>query len=199
MPKTGRATGIPNLLIYGPHAVGFQLLTLEDPTRSFPSDDPAAPRSRPVRVYIWYPAEGASGKAMKVGDFVRLAADDFRLTTKASSDARTEANLPVPLAKGLDRPQTQALMKSPIKAILGAEAGPGTSPLLIVGQGLYYESPLSHIFLCEYLASRGYVVASCPLLGTQHRLVNLNVEDLETAIRDLEFAAAVVERLTKKK
>ena len=55
-----------------------------------------------------------------------------------------------------------------------------------MGQGLYYESPIAHAILAEYLASHGHVVATCPLIGTGSRLVNLDVVDLETQIRDLE-------------
>lgn len=64
-----------------------------------------------------------------------------------------------------------------------------------MGQGLYYESPLSHFVLCEFLASYGYVVATSPLLGTRYRLVNINVEDVETEVRDMEFVLAAVRTL----
>ncbi len=171
-------------LTYGSHSVGFSLLQTTDFSRSFPSVDMASYQGRPMRVYLWYPSEAREGPAMKLGDFIQMAADDFRRT------GQSRVGLPVPLMKGLEPPQLQALRESPLKAIRDAKRLPGTFPLLVLGQGLYYESPLSEVFLCEYLASRGYIVVTCPLLGTQSRLVNLKAEDLETEVRDMEFALA---------
>jgi len=173
-------------LTYGPHPVGFELVQTADPSRAFPSLDGSGFRDRPMRIYIWYPAREAGDTPLTIGDFVRMAADDFRLS---DGPAAGGASLPVPLARGLDDRERAALMARPLAARRSVPAA-GEFPLLVLGQGLYYESPLSHIYLCEYLASRGYVVATCPLLGTQYRLVNLNIEDLETEIRDLEYTIA---------
>ncbi len=171
----------------GPYPVGFELVRTVDPSRAFPSLDGAGFRDRPMRIYIWYPAREAGDTPLTIGDFVRMAADDFRLS---DSPAAAGASLPVPLARGLDDGERAALMARPLAARLGAPAAAGEFPLIVLGQGLYYESPLSQVYLCEYLASRGYVVVTCPLLGMQYRLVNLNIEDLETEIRDMEFAIA---------
>jgi hypothetical protein len=164
-------------LRFGPHPVGFELNEAVDNSRSFPSADGSGFRRRPMRIYVWYPAAEAGNRPLTVGDFVRMAGEDFRIPNR----------LTVPLAKGLDEAQRRALMKKPLKSFAAARAAQGEFPLLVLGQGLYYESPLSQVVLCEYLASLGYVVATCPLLGTQYRLVNINVEDLETEVRDLEF------------
>jgi pimeloyl-ACP methyl ester carboxylesterase len=164
-------------LQFGPHPVGFELKEAVDNSRSFPSTDGSGLGGRPIRIYIWYPAAEAGSQPLTVGDFVRMAGDDFRIPNRP----------PVPLVKGLDEAQRGALMKKPLKSFAAARVAQGEFPLLVIGQGLYYESPLSQAVLCEYLASLGYVVATCPLLGTQYRLVNINVEDLETEVRDLEF------------
>lgn len=171
----------------GPHPVGFELVQTADPARAFPSLEGAGFRDRPMRIYLWYPAREAGSAPLTIGDFVRMAADDFRLS---DGPAAGGASLPVPLARGLDDGERAALMARPLAARLGAPAAAGEFPLLVMGQGLYYESPLSQVYLAEHMASRGYVVATCPLLGTQYRLVNLSVEDLETEIRDMEFAIA---------
>jgi pimeloyl-ACP methyl ester carboxylesterase len=63
-----------------------------------------------------------------------------------------------------------------------------------MGQGLYYESPVSHAVLGEYLASHGFVVATCPLVGTRSPLVRLDAVDLETQVRDMEFVMARIRR-----
>lgn len=71
----------------------------------------------------------------------------------------------------------------------------GRFPLVIFGQGLYYESPLTQVILAEYLVSQGYVVASFPLLGTYSRLVNRDLVDLETEVRDMEFVISQTRHL----
>ncbi|MCK7481370.1 MAG: tetratricopeptide repeat protein [Candidatus Moduliflexus flocculans] len=108
-----------------------------------------------------------------------MALDDFRTFL-----------LPVPLSKGLDSVALGKLRDSPAGAVRGAAAATGKFPLLVLGQGLYYESPLCHFVLCEFLAAHGYVVATSPLRGTRCRLVNITVEDLETEVRDMESVMA---------
>ncbi|MBM3305002.1 MAG: tetratricopeptide repeat protein [Candidatus Aminicenantes bacterium] len=188
--SAGFATGPAAELEYGPFAVGFEIIQTVDICRPFPAEDGSGFRGRPMRAYIWYPARETSPQPLTVGNFVCMASDDFRLSRGISGAEGNDVRLPVPLAKGLDTPELQALMRKPMKAGLGVRPAQGKFPLIVLGQGLYYESPLSQAVLSEYLASRGYVVATCPLLGTQYRLVNMTAEDLETQIRDLEFVIA---------
>jgi pimeloyl-ACP methyl ester carboxylesterase len=177
-------------LKYGPHPVGFELIQGEDASRSFPAESGTGFRARPLRIYIWYPAQAAGTDPMTVGDFIDLAADDFRLSRGAASSSGAADRLPVPLAKGLDARELQVLKERHLKAFRDIPAASGPFPLLVLGQGLYYESPLAQVYLSEYLASRGYVVATSPLLGTRYRLENLSVSDLETEVRDMEFVLA---------
>ncbi len=162
----------------GPFRPGFRLIETSDASRSFPSEGPDG-AARPMRVYVWYPAKPTTAARMRFEDYVQMALEDFQTSI-----------LPVPLTKGLDPRALKDLRASSVRAVRDAEPGPGRFPLLIFGQGLYYESPLAHFILCEFLASHGYVVATSPLLGTRYRLVNINVEDLETEVRDMEFVKA---------
>jgi pimeloyl-ACP methyl ester carboxylesterase len=168
----------------GPHQPGFRLIETSDATRSFPSDEGPGQVARPLRVYVWYPAKPSAGPRMRLDDYIALALDDFRT-----------ALLPVPLSKGLDASALETLRESPVGAVRGAAPEPARFPLLVLGQGLYYESPLCHFVLCEFLASHGYVVATSPLVGTRYRLVNINVEDVETEVRDMESVLAAAREL----
>ena len=165
----------------GPFTPGFRLIEASDASRSFPADGGTGTAARPIRIYVWYPAEPSANAPLRLDDYARLAREDFR-----------PASLPVPLAKGVEAANLAMFLNRPAGAVRAAEAAAGKFPLLVLGQGLFYESPLSHFVLCEYLASHGYVVATSPLLGTRYRLVNLNVEDVETEVRDMEFARAAV-------
>jgi hypothetical protein len=63
-------------------------------------------------------------------------------------------------------------------------------PLIVLGTGLYYESPVTFAALAEYLAGRGSVVASTPLNGTNSPVARVVETDLETQVRDLEQVVA---------
>ncbi|MEW6363446.1 MAG: tetratricopeptide repeat protein [Acidobacteriota bacterium] len=175
-------------LASGRNAVGFKLIVAADPTRSYPAAAGTSVQDRPMRVYLWYPAVPDQGKPLTIGDFVRWAGEDFGETTRGRPAG--EPALPVPLKRGLEAEDIGPLLARPLRSHLGPSAASGEFPLLVFGQGLYYESPLSNAVLCEYLASRGFIVATCPLVGTRYRLTNLNAEDLETQVRDLEFVLA---------
>lgn len=97
-----------------------------------------------------------------------------------------------PFARSLGKERYEEISRSPVQAAEGVRPAPGRFPLIVVGQGLYYESPVSHAVLGEYLASHGFVVATCPLVGTSSPLVRLDAVDLETQVRDMEFVVARV-------
>jgi hypothetical protein len=171
--------GLPS----GPYTPGFRLIETSDTSRAFPSEGPAG-AARPMRIYVWYPAKPTAAARMRLEDYVQMALADFRPSA-----------LPVPLARGLEPGALTALRAASVEAVREAEAGPGKFPVLVFGQGLFFESPLSNFILCEYLASQGYIVATCPLRGTLSRLVSLDVEDIETEARDMEFVGAEACRL----
>jgi pimeloyl-ACP methyl ester carboxylesterase len=168
----------------GPFQPGFRLIETSDATRSFPPDDGPGPVARPLRIYVWYPAKPSANRPMRLDDYIALALDDFHTPL-----------LPVPLSKGLDPSALEKLRESPVGAVRGAAPEPARFPVLVLGQGLYYESPLCHFVLCEFLASHGYVVATSPLVGTRYRLVNITVEDVETEVRDMESVLAAAREL----
>src|SRR5512135_270497 len=168
----------------GPFGPGFRLIETVDASRSFPAAGGTGVSPRPMRVYVWYPAARTAGGPMRLDDYVRLALADFRPPV-----------LPVPLAKGFKPAELETLRQAPVRAVRGAAPAAGKFPLLVLGQGLFYESPLAHFVLCEFLAAHGYVVATSPLLGTRYRLVNISVEDIETEARDMESVLGEALRL----
>ena len=172
----------------GKYNTGFRLITTQDLSRVYPTNNSAELNPRPIRIYIWYPAEQSAQPPMKFNEYVCMAHDDFNSPSDIIPESKLREILPVQILKGVPSEKIDTILTQPTYAIRDAAPKTGKYPLLIFGQGLYYESPLSHFILCEYLASYGYVVATCPLLGTYYRLVNITVEDLETQVRDLEFA-----------
>lgn len=177
----------------GPYPVGFQLLAEQDRSRFVVADD-GATYARPIRVYVWYPAKAAS-KPIRFGRYAALADDDI---WPAEISGRTHGVLKFsrgPLARSLDPAAFEALLQRPLLATENAKAAPGRFPLIAIGLGLYWESPITFVTMAEYLAGRGFVVVTDPLVGTNSPLVRLDAQDLETQVRNLEFAIARARQL----
>lgn len=171
----------------GTFRTGFRLVSIQDISRFYPNNDSAGLTPRTIRIYIWYPAVESEQTCMKLNDYIKLAVDDFNIPKLEGQRKNIFDVLPVQLQKGVPSEKINNLLNKHTFAKRNIAPKTGKYPLIVFGQGLYYESPLSHFVMCEFLASHGYVVATCPLLGTHYRLVNLNTEDLETQVRDLEF------------
>jgi tetratricopeptide (TPR) repeat protein len=181
----------------GPYRVGFRLIEEQDSSRSIriAGANPEV-RTRTVRVYLWYPARPApEAEPMRFGRYAALADDDIWPGDILDGARERMAFSRRPLARSLAPERLDALLAQPVRAFENAESVPGPFPLIVVAQGLYYESPIAHAMLCEHLAGRGFVVATAPLVGTHSPLVSLDVIDLETQVRDLEFAIARVRAL----
>jgi dienelactone hydrolase len=181
-------------LAKGPHAVGFRLLAEQDLSRSVSASDGKGTYARPIRVYVWYPARAAS-KPMRFGRYAALADDDV-WPAEISGSARDALKFSRgPLARSLAPAAFEALLQRPMRADENARPAAGRFPLIALGQGLYYESPIALAALAEFLAGRGFVVVTTPLVGTNSPVVRIDAQDLETQVRDLEFAIARARRL----
>ena len=152
--------------------------------------------SRPIRVYLWYPAVGSEElQPMRFGRYAELADDDIwpeeivgELHERLGFSSR-------PLARSLGGERFNALLKQQVTAVEDAAPLDGPFPLIVVGQGVYYESPIVFAALGEYLATKGFVVATSPLSGTNSPIVTVDVKGLETQVRDLEFVIGIARKL----
>ncbi|NIM16319.1 MAG: hypothetical protein GTO45_30345 [Candidatus Aminicenantes bacterium] len=171
----------------GKYPVGFQLQEVIDFSRVYPSRPSQRLNSRVIRIYLWYPAQSAGKQPIRLKDYVNMAVTDFIPGDRIQQERNDSSSWPVPLKKGIPKQLLAKLLKENTISSKDVPGAKGPFPLIVLGQGLYYESPLSHFILCEFLASHGYVVATCPLVGSFYRLVNIHARDLETQMRDLEF------------
>jgi len=181
----------------GEFSVGFQMLEAQDHSRMVTGgSSPAVSHPRPIRVYLWYPAvRSEQDNLIRFGRYAELANDDIwsadivgGLHEKLSYSGR-------PLARALSEEQFEALSQQPLTAVEDSTPLGGPFPLVVIGQGVYYESPIVFAALAEYLAGRGFVVVTSPLVGTNSPIVTVDVVGLETQVRDLEFAVAYARRL----
>jgi hypothetical protein len=177
----------------GAFSVGFQLLEAQDDSRTITARTAPTPRPRPMRTYLWYPAE-RSAQTMAFGRYVRLADEDI-WPPEIAGDLREQLNSSRrPPARSLGPTGFEALLRRPVGAAENAKPLDGPFPLIVIAQGWSVESPITFSALSEYLASHGFVVASAPLAGTNSPLVRITAQDVETEVRDVEFVIAQVRR-----
>jgi hypothetical protein len=194
--QTDSAAGGAFGLEPGEYAVGFRLLEERDDSRAVTGGIAAGTHPRPIRVYLWYPAAGTEDAApMRFGRFVSLADEDIWPAEISGALREALGFSRRALARSLGPEAMQALAERPVRAVENAQALEGPFSLIVIAQGLYYESPIAFAALAEHLAGRGFVVATTPLVGTDSPIVKLELPDLETQVRDLEFVIARARRL----
>ena len=64
-------------------------------------------------------------------------------------------------------------LQRPMLAVENAKPAAGRFPLIAFGEGLYYESPIAFAAMGEFLAGRGFVVVTTPLVGTNSTIVRV--------------------------
>lgn len=174
----------------GEHQVGFKLTEYKDFSRTFIADSPlkqlsSEEKARSIRMYTWYPAKLNNRKTNTLKDFFIQSLEDFgSINDKSKLDDYVYFS---PQFNRIPKSQIDKLLEQECISVNNADMADGQFPVIVLGQGYYYESPISHIILCEYLASHGYIVVTCPLFGTYSKAVELNMVDFETQVKDLEF------------
>jgi dienelactone hydrolase len=180
----------------GERSVGFRLIEAQDLSRAVTGGFSTRAHPRPIRIYLWYPANGTNDpQVMRFGRYAALADEDV-WPPEIAGGLNEKLNFSRgPLARSLGPERFETLLQRPVLAVENAEALVGPFPLIVIGQGLYYEFPIAFAALAEYLAGRGFVVATAPLVGTNSALVRIDIQDLETQVRDLEFVIGQARRL----
>ena len=175
----------------GTNFVGFRLLEGEDHSRKVTGGAGSTAHPRPVRTYLWYPAERTrAAQPMRFGRYAALADEDIWPAEIAGSLRDTLTYSRRPLARALGPAGYEALLQRPVLAAENAEPLDGPFPLIVLGQGWSIEPAISLAALGEYLAGRGFVVATAPLVGTNSPVARVDAQDLENEVRDLEFVIA---------
>lgn len=175
----------------GPHPVGFTSMLLTDRSRPFGfGEEGEALPGRPVQLNVWYPARG-DGNAMTYGDYVALVNTETPAAFHEypNTDARGKFTAYSNRAGRKYEPdQIDTLFAMAVAARRDATWASGRFPLVLSGGAFRaYGNPV----LCEYLASRGFIVVAPPSVGPVTQKPEFNALQVETAARDLAFVMAV--------
>jgi dienelactone hydrolase len=192
----GAAADSPALwgrLTPGPHTVGFRVLRHRDAARTQPDGS-----RRPVQISLWYPAAGTQGAPLRYGDYVLVSAGETTLAepTPAEAAAALAAYRRFLASNGVPEAGVAAWMEAPLAAHRDAPAVRAPSPLVLIAQG-NGGAVQDQAVLGEFLASHGFVVATCPSpvrLGARMESDADVLPVAEAQALDLAFALDVLRR-----
>jgi dienelactone hydrolase len=183
-----------NYLGSGDYDVNFQVLSLYDSSRTTGDDK----SFRPVQVSVWFPAQ-LSGRPdpMTYKDYFLLSASETQFQVSESvQDTAIIKYENLLLQNGVSNKTISEWFNTQILADKNAVPVNEKFPLVVVAQGNYH-SAHHQAFLCEFLASNGYVVATTP---SQTRISgpmtdnSQAVASAEEQVKDMEFAISSLHR-----
>lgn len=172
----------------GNYDVGFKVLSLYDSTRTINNQK----NSRPIQLSIWYPAlVFQNPKPMIYKDYFLLSAAEFDYKiSDALKDRSITEYKSLLLQNGVNGDSFDSWFNSQMIANKNAIPIDNKFPLVVVAQGNYH-SAHHQAFLCEYIASNGYVVITTPSqtrISGQMTDNSQAVESADDQVKDMEFA-----------
>lgn len=175
----------------GPYPVGLQVRQQYDQTRVYrrvrdnvTAQMTGAERARPVQSLVWYPA-ATGGKPVRYRDYVGTMASEDRFG--APDLARRDTDAAIAERTGGPRgPALRRALEQLMQARRDADALPGKFPVLVYAPS-YSASAMENADLCEYLASRGYIVLASASIGARTRGMTSDLDGVEAQAADIAF------------
>lgn len=175
----------------GPHPVGVTARTLTDATRTWHDGDPGESegRARPIQWVCWYPAAAGTadqGTPLPWSEYTALRAGE--LTGRSPLAKERQAHLDgwrrFSLREGADGERLDHWLAGPTRSFADAEPAGGRFPLLIYAPS-FSANAFENASMCEYLASHGFVVSSCPSTGATTQDMTADGEGVAAQVADL--------------
>ena len=143
----------------GGHRIGFRVEYLRDTLRY--ADSSGSPRI--LQTSIWYPSKYCEAPAMKYEDYFLLTGSEHGDSSPGSIDRTSleKQYFKVLSSRGIAEKDARLLFSLQLRAYPDALPRFERFPLILVAQG-NFQSAHHQAILCEALASRGYVVMTCP-------------------------------------
>lgn len=185
------------ILEQGPFSIGFTTLEKYDNSRTILNkyDYFGAPtdgiRARPIQICIWYPAKTAPDQSkMVLGEYNFPYPDNSQFMSYLSEIQNREIRYMEMNVQGDQRMVLYALNNEK-GAVKKAPHADGKFQLIVFGPDMR-KGITENIDLFEYLASHGFVVAAIHSVGSFDLNSVTGSKDLETLVRDMEFATAAI-------
>ncbi|HEY6436176.1 MAG TPA: dienelactone hydrolase family protein [Ignavibacteriaceae bacterium] len=178
----------------GNYQVGFKVCSLYDSTRTIDNQK----KYRPIQVSTWYPAQVSQNpEPMKYKDYFLLSISeiDFDVPDELVDSSIAEYKNLL-LQNGVNDNAFDEWFNTQMIANKNAIPIERKFPLVIVAQGNYH-SAHHQSFLCEFLASNGYVVITTPSQTRISGQMTDNAQAVESAeeqAKDMEFAIRSVSK-----
>lgn len=189
-------------LNYGKYSVGFQIFHEFDLRRSFlPKYDYYKVRTdfnvnRPMQIAVWYPANiSVESESMKYKDYIGFETSeiDFDRDTKEYK-AKHINDLLTSYTKD-ERQGIDDFFSKVINVFDNAQTQKGDFPLVIYAPP--QDSPFfSNSVLCEYLASKGYIVVATSAKGEYTKLQESSPRSMYVQAEDMAFLLEFGKRFT---
>ncbi len=172
----------------GDYNVGFKVLSLFDSTRTINNQK----SFRPIQVSIWYPAEkSVHPNPVTYKDYFLLSASEVNFKISPGDKDNAIANYKNLLAQnGINSDAVDEWFNNEMIAEKNAISNNKKFPLVVVAQGNFH-SAHHQAFLCEFLASYGYVVITTPSQTRITGQITDNaqvVQSMEDQVGDMRFA-----------
>ena len=179
-------------LTHGKLKVGFRNYIKDDNTRSYTRlyDWDNKVLARPISISLWYPTEKISTNSeLKIKDYMTILKQEEEWESLPNDRMLSWFYY-------ADNEKNRKQFEIETKAYINAEPAKGKFPVVIYAPS-YQASSVENFALCEFLASYGYIVISCPSRGTENRFLDGGTtRDIETQARDIEFLIAEATSLT---
>lgn len=197
-PASTTASRFKFTLQPGPYAVGFKTVNQYDYSRSFyagydEDGNPVTENARPIQTSIWYPADPEKTKnlpRMKFKEYLDVI--PCELCFPPLTPELKKESIDWLFYSWNIHESRRSELETDTPAVRDAEPAPGLFPLVIYAPSLNSMS-IENQAICEYLASYGYIIVSSPSLGTHRRLLSIDIANVETQARDMEFLFAFMQ------
>lgn len=177
----------------GPYEVGFKTYELYDNNRTvldkydYFGEPLEEKRVRPIQICVWYPAEKAvEAPKMIIGEYNFPYPQNTEFIDHLSEIQNREIGRLQAILQG-DQGLVLDLLNYEVNARSDIPHAGGKFKMIIYGPD-FRKGILENSGLFEYLASNGLIVATVQSLGSFDLNPSENDADLETLVRDMEFA-----------
>lgn len=191
LAKISSQTMITQYLPYDKYSVGYKLFHVYDYGRSyFPKYDYYGERTeypigRPMQISVWYPTQDRLSKKMRYGDYIKYTSSEIDFSKNDIKHQKEALKNFIDL-NGSKAEKFNQILNEQIEVHFNAQELGINFPIILYAppRGT---SAHNNSILCEYLASKGYIVLSVGAKGEYMKLQSSSLKAAKTQSDDLAF------------